>query len=372
MPHPPETVRLTEWVRIASLAAMGIVATIAALRAAADILIPFALALFLAVLTSPLVNRMQTRLSRALAVGIVIASVVAVGLGLTWFMTWMARLVTGRSEFYQERLGALLTRIDGFTGRFGVEVTGNLVDPSTVVGFVSTSVASFFSSLGQTLVFLFLLAFLLVELPEFDRKIQKAFPHFSAASLQVFEKVGDRLLRYFLALTWISAATGLLTFVWCTICGVDFAILWGASAFVLNYIPYVGSFIAVSMAVVVALLQFDGLFRPLLVLFGLLVVQNVLGSYLAPRAFGRSVSVSPLVVFFSMLLWGWIWGPAGMLLSVPLTAIVKLVCEAVPGLRPIGVLLGPVSELDLDDEARKRATTGIEAVDQLVDRATAG
>lgn len=341
-----------------SLAVIALVASVLALRAASDVLIPFSMALLLAVLSTPLVNRMHRRIPRAAAVGAMVAIVVSVSMAAAWFVTWCAGAVSTRSEFYRSRIGGLVERIEDVSMRFGLSVQRDLLDPASVVGLISNWVASFFSSLGQFVVFIFFFAFLLIELPEFDRKIQRAFPDVSAAGMGMLGAVSTRLLRFFSALSWISAATGLLTFVWCSLCGLDFAVLWGGLAFVLNYIPYFGSIVAVASATLVALLQFDGVLRPMLVLVGLLVIQNVLGSYLAPRAFGRSVSVSPLVVFFSMILWGWIWGPAGMLLSVPLTACIKILCENVPALRPLAVLLGPVSDLDAPPVER----SGVHAV----------
>ncbi len=97
--------------------------------------------------------------------------------------------------------------------------------------------------------------------------------------------------------------------------------------------------------VVVAALQFDDLFRPLLLLASLGVVQNAVGNYLAPRWLGRSVALSPLVVFVAMIFWGWLWGPVGFILSVPLTVAIRIICENNDTLRPISVMLGDATDL---------------------------
>jgi AI-2 transport protein TqsA len=324
-----------------ALVILALLASIAALRSASDVMIPFAMALFLAALSAPLVSRLGQRIPRPAAVAAIVAAVILVCMGAASFVTFCARAISARGEFYAGRLQGLIERLQRFADRFGVSVERDLVDPVSVVSLITDGLASFFSSLGQFVVFLFFFAFLLVELPDFDRKLARAYPNSAAAGTQVFASVSDRLFRFFGALTLISALTGFGTALWCWVCGLDFPFMWGGLAFVLNYIPYFGSIAAVAAAFLVALLQFDGLLRPMLVLVGLLVVQNVLGNYYAPRAFGRSVLVSPLVVFFAMILWGWVWGPVGMLLSVPLTACLKIVFENIPALRPWAVLLGP-------------------------------
>ena len=135
------------------------------------------------------------------------------------------------------------------------------------------------------------------------------------------------------ALTGVTIAVGLL------IEGVDFAVLWGFFAFLLNFIPNVGSFIAAVPAVLVAALQRG--YGAALVTAGLyLAVNVVVGSILEPRWMGNQLGVSPLVVFLSLVFWGWVFGPVGMFLSVPLTISVQIMLASNPGTRWVAVLLG--------------------------------
>jgi predicted PurR-regulated permease PerM len=137
----------------------------------------------------------------------------------------------------------------------------------------------------------------------------------------------------------ISLVTGLLIFIWLSILGVDYAVLWGLLAFLLNFVPTVGSFIAAVPAVLLAVVQL-GLLHAGLTLAGFVVVNLVMGNMIEPRWMGRGLNLSPLVVFVSLVLWGWVLGPVGMLLSIPLTIMIKIALESQQETRWIGIMLG--------------------------------
>jgi len=130
---------------------------------------------------------------------------------------------------------------------------------------------------------------------------------------------------------------------WCWILGVDFPVLWGLLAFLFNFIPNIGSILAAVPPVLLALVQF-GIGRTLAVAGGYVAVNMVVGNVIEPMVFGRKLGLSNLVVFLSLVFWGWIWGPVGMLLSVPLTMVVKLALEHSEQYHWVAVLLGPTSD----------------------------
>ncbi len=137
----------------------------------------------------------------------------------------------------------------------------------------------------------------------------------------------------------VSVATGLLIGVWVGVLGVDFAIFWGLVAFVLNFIQNLGSVIAAVPTTLLAMVQI-GVGRGLLVALGYLVVNMVIGNFIEPHLMGRRVGLSTLVVVLSLVFWGWVWGPIGMLLSVPLTMVLKILLENTEEFRWVAVLLG--------------------------------
>jgi len=154
----------------------------------------------------------------------------------------------------------------------------------------------------------------------------------------------QRIQSYMITQTAIGVATGLCTLVVTLALGIDFPILWGIIAFLLNYIPNVGSVIAVGPPVLLALLQFDTLTRPLICLIGLGSAQFSLGNIVEPKVMGRSLNLSTFVVFVSLIFWGWLWGMIGVILAVPLTAAIKIVCEHIERLRPIAIFLSETTD----------------------------
>ena len=179
--------------------------------------------------------------------------------------------------------------------------------------------------------------FLMVEstsLPEKLRSISQN-PDKTLGDLAAFMKSVN---HYLVIKAAMSLVTGLAIAIYLTILGVDFAIIWGSLAFFMNFVPYIGSIIAAIHAVTLALLD-AGPVVALSVAAGFVVVNVIVGNVLEPRYMGKGLGLSTLVVFLSLLFWGWVFGPVGMFLSTPLTMIVKIALENDPRSRWISVLL---------------------------------
>ncbi len=146
--------------------------------------------------------------------------------------------------------------------------------------------------------------------------------------------------RFFLTKTWVSILTGAVTCLVTYLFGIDFPFIWGTLAFLLNYIPNIGSMIAVIPPVLLAIVQFDNPSRAIGALAGLTATQMIIGNFLDPKMMGRSLSLSPFVVFSTMIFWGWMWGVPGVFLAVPMTIMMRIVFEHFPALRPIAIMMG--------------------------------
>ncbi len=210
-------------------------------------------------------------------------------------------------------------------------------DSSLLVDFANQALRYTATAFSSLLIIALIVVFMLFEAATFRYKVRIAFT--GADAEERFSRVMHEIQHYVGIKTVVSAATGLLIGVWVGVLGVDFAIFWGLVAFVLNFIPNLGSIIAAVPTTLLAMVQI-GVGRGLLVALGYLVVNMVIGNLIEPHLMGRRLGLSTLVVVLSLVFWGWVWGPIGMLLSVPLTMVVKIMLENTEEFRWVAVLLG--------------------------------
>ena len=192
------------------------------------------------------------------------------------------------------------------------------------------------------LVILLLFTFLLIEIKSTGKKINSAFHSKTRSKVfRIIQQVISETVRYLSIKFFISLATGVLVFIGTSIVGMDFPIVWGFLAFIMNFIPTFGSIISTLLTTLFATLQFYPAWGKIIYIFILLLSINmILGNILEPRIEGNHLGLSPFVILVSLSLWGWLWGFVGMILAVPMTVIIKIVCENFSILNPIAVLLG--------------------------------
>jgi predicted PurR-regulated permease PerM len=218
-------------------------------------------------------------------------------------------------------------------------IADDVADPGQafqLAGRLLSSLAGFLSSFA--LVFLTMI-FIMMEAAGFPAKVRAAFGG-HPTRLAEFSHVLTQIYHYLMIKSAISLATGLILGFWVWILGVDFPVLWGLLAFLLNYIPNIGSIMAAVPPALVALIQPDGgVTLVLLVIAGYATVNIALGNFIEPSLMGQRLGLSTLVVFVSLVFWGWVLGPVGMLLSVPLTMVFKIFLQNSEELRWLAVLL---------------------------------
>jgi predicted PurR-regulated permease PerM len=204
---------------------------------------------------------------------------------------------------------------------------------------LSRSVFAFASQLILVIIFLF---FILLGKPFFRFKILKSFSSDDADQIsRITFSITAQIRRYLSLQFLISFTTGLLVWLALEIIGVDFAVTWGALAFFLNFIPTVGSIVASIPPILLALVQFyPSLWPGGITLLTILTIQLGMGNALAPKLMGDQLNLSPVVVLLSLLFWGWLWGIVGALISIPIAAAIKIVCENIETLQPISVMMG--------------------------------
>ena len=335
-----------------SLAAICII--IAGMKAAAPILNPLFLSIFIAVICLPSLAWLDKKgLSSTLAILLVMV-VLFITIGtLGVYIVSSVNAFSEQLPSYQNNLqlqtSSLIQQLDSY----GIEHTVNMdsfkeFNASKVMKFIGGLITSLGAVFADMFLIQLTVIFILFESYSFPRKIQAAFGHsnFNNHSHEIVARIN----QYLAIKAVTSLVTGLLITVWLLILGVDFPILWGVIAFMLNFVPTIGSIIAAIPTVLLSLVQL-GIDSTLLVALGYFMVNMVVGNIWEPRIMGKGLGLSTLVVFLSLTFWGWVFGSVGMLLSVPFTMIAKIVLEKNPDTRWIAILLGSEDDLpEIDSE----------------------
>jgi AI-2 transport protein TqsA len=318
---------------------------VAGLRAAAPILLPFSLALFIAVLSLPIMLWLQRRgVPSGLAIVFaVLADLAVIGLLIFLLMQSVADF-QDRGAIYAARLQNLFRSwIEGLQDRgipAGEYVSSELVSASAIMDFAGGTLTRIASFLSNTFLVILILVFILAEASVFPGKFKAALEAGEGdGDVSRFAKILDEILGYLAIKTLVSLATGITIGLFAWMMGLDFPVLLGLIGFVLNYVPTIGSILAAAPAMILALIQFGGFAPVTFVALGYLGINVVFGNFLEPHLLGRRLGLSTLVVILSLLFWAWVWGPVGALLAVPLTMIVKIMLENTKDLRWIALLL---------------------------------
>ncbi len=342
--------------------AAALIIIVAGLRAGQAIIVPLLLAVFVSILCIPLLFWLtRRRIHPLLAVVLVILLAVGALAGVAMVIGSSVTDFADRMPFYEQRFKVLHASTQAWLTEQGVPYSFDrlyaVANPSTLMGLVSSALSATAAALSNLLLVLFVVIFILMEAGGFRKKMIAALALRHDASdeateerLRQLEEVVQNVQSYLAWKTIISLATGLFVGLFCWILGVDFPVLWALLAFLLNYVPNIGSLLAAGPPVLLTLVQL-GPGKAAILAAGYLVINTVFGNVIEPMVLGRKLGLSSLVVFLSLIVWGFVWGPVGMLLSVPLTVMVRIWLETNPRTRWIAVLLGPSPE---SETPRKR------------------
>jgi predicted PurR-regulated permease PerM len=327
-----------------ALGLASFVIIVAGMKAAASLIVPFLLAAFIAIICAPAINSLKARgMPMWLALAIV---VILIGLAGTVFISILGGSIHKFSiqlPEYQSRLQDEISNLSGWLNARGISLFGDelrqYINPSIALGFVG----KVFNGLGNLLANGFLIfltvMFLLFEGVSLKYKMQVISGNVDDTLTHQISDFLASVNKYMAIKSLTSLATGMLIFLWLWMLGVDYAILWGLTAFLLNFIPNIGSILAAIPAVLMALVTAGPLIA-LWVIAGYMLVNVLVGNIIEPKFLGDRLGLSTLVVFLSLVFWGWILGTTGMFLSVPLTMVIKLGLETRPETQWIAVLLG--------------------------------
>ena len=325
------------------IAAAALVVIVWGLNAAKPLVVTLLVSAFLAVIGTPGVMWLyRRRIPLFIAVCGVVLGMLTVGLAIAALVGTSVTGFTEQVPVYQARLAQKFNAVQHWLGGMGVAVSKNYIleqiDPGAAMQLVTRVLSGLSTALTNIVLIFLIVVFVLMEAPTFPRKMRQALRR-PDADFTAFHHFSENLQRYLVIKTVVSLVTGVVIAVWLTLLGVDFPLMWGMLAFLLNYVPNIGSIIAAVPAVLIAFID-QGLGLAVLAASGYVGVNFVLGNIVEPRLMGHGLGLSALVVFLSLLLWGSILGPVGMILSVPITMTLKLALESHPSTEWIAVLLG--------------------------------
>jgi len=323
-----------------------VVVVVAGLRFAAPILLPFSLALFLAVLTLPVVLWLQKlRVPRPLAVLLaVLADLAFFGLiillasqSIADFQDRLPRYADRLTDIWRVWILTLQTTEFPGAANLASYLTTEMVNPGQILTIAQGTLTRAFGFASFAFLVFLILVFTLAEATVFPAKFRAILGREKGHSSRL-TKIVSEVQEYLVIKTFISLATGILLGAWCWVMGLDFPVLLGIIAFLLNYVPTIGSIIAGAPAILLGLIQYSP-GTALVVGLGYVAVNLVFGNLIDPNLMGRRLGLSTLVVILSLIFWGWVWGPVGALLAVPLTMVVKIMLENTSDLRWMAILL---------------------------------
>jgi predicted PurR-regulated permease PerM len=316
----------------------------------------FIAVLFAVLFDIPRAWMVKRGMSHGKALLITILSALLITLIFLVFLTSTFINLTASLPEFEKDLEPQLAELGAMLDQFGISgdqlnevAQGEQSNPLKIIGYVLGGIVSL---LGSALLILIYAIFLLIEASGFSAKLNSAFKP-SEPAYQYINEVTTNLRNFLVAQTQVSLATGAGVTVALLLLDIRFALLWGFVAFLMNYIPYIGSILAAIPAVIVAFIQYGPSTTVLLVIGAYLLINIVVNYTIYPRLMSKGVDVSMFIVLAGMVFWGWVLGPIGLILSVPITAVIKISLETYPGSRWLAVMLGsgPKEEPQTEDES---------------------
>ncbi|MCL2443504.1 MAG: AI-2E family transporter [Treponema sp.] len=325
------------------------VIAVAVLKVASAIILPFVIAILLAFVMFPLIKLMdKIRIPRIISIFLVVC-LIAAGMYLIGMVLFTSgKMIVVQAPQYEGRFKEIYdwaANLFDLPNDEALTLWQNLWDQEAIRAFVSDFTISlsnfFFKFISSTILLVFFIVFLLVETGIFREKLRTAFENRIEQINRMGNEIISQVSRYLAAKFLISLINAVIFVIAFQLVGLEFAIVWGVIQFMLNFIPTLGSIVAGAAISLFAILQFWPDPTPIIIVIVIVLATNmILGNLIDPKVIGDNVGLSPLMVIISLSLWGWIWGFAGMVLAVPMTVIIKIVCENIPIMEPVSIIMG--------------------------------
>ena len=320
----------------------------AVIKLAAKVVLPFTMAILLAFIMYPVIKFFdKKRIPRVLSIFLIVIMIIAIFyiFGIVLYQTGIN--IVSKYNVYEGRIFEIYKNIAHIlelpideTQSFWGNIWGQQGIRTWVQQFsvsFSKIFLSFLSSAGLVILFMI---FILLEASFFKEKLDTAYKSHSERINRMGHDLMSQVTRYLTAKFFFSLANGILFYIAFRLIGLDFALGWAAIQFVMNFIPTLGSIVTGVGISLFALIQFWPNPGPIILVIIVILAVNIAGTILDPKVIGEHVGISPFVILVSLGIWSWMWGFAGMVLAVPMTVIIRIICENIPILEPISIMIG--------------------------------
>lgn len=324
----------------------SIIIVLAGIKSASVIIVPFLLSLFLAIILFPLYAFFTKKgVPSPLSMLLVISFFLALIFLMTQLIGSSIQEFNANTNVYADRLSTYYISLVSIAESVGINISAQelstMINAKQVMSFSTNVMQSMGSMLSNSFVVLLSVIFMLLESLNFKEKIELAGKNSDA--LSHVQDITTKIKEYMVLKALFSALTGVIVWLALLMIGTDYAFLWGVVAFLFNFIPNIGSIIAAVPAVLITLVQFGGL-SAIMVASIYVAINIIIGSVVEPKVMGKGLGLSTLVVFLSLIFWGWLLGIVGMLLSIPLTIMFKIILDDNKSTRWIAIMLGSGEE----------------------------
>lgn len=320
-----------------------------ALKTLQEILLPFFIAVIIAFIFEPFYELLKKkRVPGFLAIVIVILCIVIIANITSIFVLTSIGPFTAGIPKYQDKFNQLLDYLGNTLKNFGFDSAAfkeslnlkNIIQDSSVQGWITSIFTSIAGIFGDFILILIYVIFILSELGSLKRRVLRAFNEERARSIS--KTMGDIFLdvrRYIVGKTLINLIHAIVVGIVLWAFNVDFFMVWAFLSFLMNYIPNIGSFIATVLPFATALVQYDNVVTPIIIVIILIVLANVIGNIIEPKVLGDKLDLSPILLLLSLIVWGYVWGVMGMILSIPIMSMIKIILMNFESTRPVAILM---------------------------------
>ncbi|HMS65466.1 MAG TPA: AI-2E family transporter [Ignavibacteria bacterium] len=329
------------------------------LKELSSIFIPLVLAIIISFIFEPFFSWMKSKkVPSGIAIAVVILVIVTLANIASLFIVTSVNSFSSTFSVYEVKFLDFVNRLIVSLNLSDAELQNlnnslkisNLLQQGSITSFLANFFTSFLGIFGDFVLIIFYVIFILSEMSNIKERIHVAFSKEKADKIiSTLETILIDLRTYISGKTIISLVLGFLSGLLLKIFGVEFYFICGFLIFIMHFIPSIGALIAISLPAMIMFLQFDNIVTPIIVTSLLIIMQNVVGNIVEPKVMGDQLDLSPLLLLFSLFLGGYIWGIVGMVLSVPIVSMIKIILMNFDSTRPMGILMSYKSE----DESSK-------------------